>query len=231
LRFDFMKKIAAVYTGAALLAPLSGLLKETLPGCSVINLLDDSLIQETIAAGTVTRAVRRRLLAYYQALAENGADLILNTCSSVGDVVYEARPFVPVPIVRIDDAMSREAVSFYRRIAVIATLSTTLDPTAALVDRWSKRLGKGVSVIKGLAGGAFEALGAGDPAKHDEIILETARRIAPDCDAVILAQASMARMEEPLSKALGKPVLSSPRRAIESVKRILDGTAEEDDLQ
>jgi Asp/Glu/hydantoin racemase len=223
-----MKKIAAVYTGAALLAPLSSLLKEKLPDCRIINLLDDALIGEVAEAGGTTLAVRRRLLAYYQTLSENGADLILNTCSSIGEVVYEARPFVPVPIVRIDDAMTKEAVARYKRIGVVATLSTTLDPTVNLVYRWAKRLDKAVTVVKGLAEGAFRALNAGDTEGHDRGILETARGIAGDCDVFLLAQASMARMEETLAGALGKPVFSSPRRAIELVRAILAGEIRED---
>jgi Asp/Glu/hydantoin racemase len=222
----YMKNIAAVYTGAALLAPLSALLKEMLPDYGIINLLDDALIGEVIAAGKITPQVRRRLLGYYQTLSENGADLILNTCSSIGEVVYDARPFITVPIVRIDDAMSKEAVTNYKRIGVIATLSTTLDPTLNLVRRWSERLGKPVSLVNGLADGAFAALSSGDAGKHDALILETAKRISGDCDVILLAQASMERMEKPLSDALGKPVFSSPRRAIETVRAILAGKAQ-----
>ncbi|MDR2376178.1 MAG: aspartate/glutamate racemase family protein [Treponema sp.] len=222
-----MKTIAAVYTGAALLEPLSSLLKEMLPDYRIINLLDDALIREVAEAGKATQAVRRRLLAYYQTLSENGADLILNTCSSIGEVVYQARPFVPVPIVRIDDAMTREAVNRYKRIGVVATLSSTLEPTANLVYRWAKRLDRPVTVVKGLAEGAFTALNAGDAKGHDQGILETARGIAGDCDAILLAQASMARMEESLAGALGKPVLSSPRRAIEMVRSVLAGEIRE----
>ncbi|MDR0668802.1 MAG: aspartate/glutamate racemase family protein [Treponema sp.] len=225
---DTMKKIAAVYTGAALLAPLSSLLHDMLPDYRIINLLDDSLIGEVARAGGATLAVRRRLLAYYQALSEDGADLILNTCSSIGEVVYEARPFIPVPIVRIDDAMTREAVSRYRRIGVVATLSTTLEPTANLVYRWAKRLDRTPVVVTGLAEGAFASLNAGDTGGHDQGILETARGIAGDCDVILLAQASMARMEEQLAGALGKPVFSSPRRAIEMVRSILAGETGED---
>jgi Asp/Glu/hydantoin racemase len=216
-----MKKIAAVYTGAALLAPLSLLLKEMLPEYGVINLLDDALIGEVIEEGSVPDKVRRRLLAYYQALSENGVELILNTCSSVGEVVYEAQPFVPVPIIRIDDAMTKEAVIRFRRIGVIATLSTTLDPTIRLVHRWSKDLGKSIEVVNGLADGAFTALSSGDGQKHDNLVLETARRIADDCEVILLAQASMARMEETLAVTLGKPVFSSPRKSLEMVRNIL----------
>jgi Asp/Glu/hydantoin racemase len=226
-----MKKIAAVYTGAALLAPLSKELKEMLPDYGVINLLDDALIgevRENEANGGKgpPLKVRRRLLGYYQALAENGACLILNTCSSVGEVVYDARPFVPVPIVRIDDAMSKEAVQKYKRIGVIATLPTTLDPTMRLVERWAKKLGKQVETVNGLAEGAFDALSSGDGAKHDALILETGKKIKERCDVILFAQASMERMEKPLADALGIPVFSSPRRSIEHVRDILEKGAD-----
>jgi Asp/Glu/hydantoin racemase len=119
--------------------------------------------------------------------------------------------------------MSKEAVSRYKRIGVIATLSTTLDPTLNLVRRWADKLGKEVSLVNGLADGAFAALNAGDSARHDQLILETGKQIAGTCDVILLAQASMMRMETALQEELGIPVFSSPRRAIEQVRDILSG--------
>jgi hypothetical protein len=37
---------------------------------------------------------------------------------------------VPVPVIRVDEAMADQAVKTGPRIGVIATLSTTLEPTA-----------------------------------------------------------------------------------------------------
>ena len=93
-------KIAAIYTGAALVKPLTDLMREVLPDYEVMNILDDSMIAEIIAHGGMTKAVKRRLYGYYEIACASGAELILNTCSSIGDAVYGAREFMPIPIVR-----------------------------------------------------------------------------------------------------------------------------------
>jgi len=217
-----MRTIAAIYTGVALVKPLSDQLKEALPGFRIMNILDDSLIAEIIAEGRLTPAIRRRLYSYYDAAASAGAELILNTCSSIGDAVYSAREFIPVPIVRIDEAMARRAVAEASRIAVLATLSTTLDPTISLVKRCAAEAGKTVTAISAVAEGAFPAITAGDAATHDRLIAETAKKVAEDCDVILLAQGSMARMEAPLRELTGKTVYSSPRLAIEMLKKLLE---------
>ena len=217
-----MRTIAAIYTGVALVKPLSDQLKEALPGFRIMNILDDSLIAEIIAEGRLTPAVRRRLYSYYDAAASAGAELILNTCSSIGDAVYAAREFIPVPIVRIDEAMARRAVAEASRIAVLATLSTTLDPTISLVKRCAAEAGKTVTAISAVAEGAFPAITAGDAATHDRLVAETAKKVAEDCDVILLAQGSMARMEAPLRELTGKTVYSSPRLAIETLKQMLE---------
>jgi Asp/Glu/hydantoin racemase len=217
-----MRTIAAIYTGVALVKPLSDQLKEALPGFRIMNILDDSLIAEIIAEGRLTPAVRRRLYSYYDAAASAGAELILNTCSSIGDAVYSAREFIPVPIVRIDEAMARRAVAEASRIAVLATLSTTLDPTISLVKRCAAEAGKTVTAISAVAEGAFPAITAGDAATHDRLVAETAKKVAEDCDVILLAQGSMARMEAPLRELTGKTVYSSPRLAIETLKKLLE---------
>jgi len=218
-----MAKIAAVYTGAVLVAPLSKMLKEALPGCSVMNVLDDSLIADCIAADKLTKDVTRRLCNIYQIAYEAGADCILNTCSSVGEVVEIGRKLLPIPIVRIDDDMAKAAVESASSIGVIATLPTTLGPTVRLIRSWADRLGKRVSVVEGLAKGAFSAATAGDAATHDRLIGEAAKRIACDCDAIVLAQGSMAQMEKALRDATGKPIYSSPAFGIAAVKAIIGG--------
>lgn len=218
-----MRTIAAIYTGVALVKPLSDQLKEALPGYRIMNILDDSMIAEIIAEGRLTASVRRRLYSYYDAAASAGAELILNTCSSIGEAVYAARDFIPVPIVRIDEAMARRAVAEGSRIAVLATLSTTIDPTIALLKRCAAEAGKTITTISAVAEGAFPAITAGDAATHDRILAETAKKVSADCDLILLAQGSMGRMEAPLRELTGKTVYSSPRLAIEMVKKMLEG--------
>ncbi len=216
-------KIAAIYTGAALVKPLSDLMKDVIPDYEVMNILDDSMIAEIIAAGGMTKEVKRRLYGYYDIACTSGAELILNTCSSIGDAVYGAREFMPVPIIRIDEAMTRKAIEMADSIAVLATLSTTLDPTIRLIERCAEEVGKRVKTVSALAEGAFPAITAGDAETHDRLVADTAKSVAETCDVILLAQGSMARMEKPLRDLTGKTVFSSPRLGVEMVQETLEG--------
>ncbi|ULL17176.1 Asp/Glu/hydantoin racemase [Paenibacillus sp. H1-7] len=217
-----MKTVVAVYTGQGLSEPLKAVFQELLPDCRLVNIIDDSLIGDVVRAGHVPPAVSRRLVQYYHHGEEIGADVILNTCSSVGEVADAARSLISVPIVKIDEAMAEQAVNRYERIAVLATLPSTLEPTMRLIRKHADACGRQVQLVNGLAEGAFDALVSGRPDEHDRILLETAKRTAGEADAIVLAQGSMARMEKTLADATGKPVLSSPRLGVEQVKAVLE---------
>lgn len=217
-----MKKVVAIYTGHGLMENVKAAFAAQMPDCRLINIIDDSLIADVIASNAVEPSVTRRLLQYYQTAADMGADVIFNTCSSVGDLVDIGQKLVDVPIVRIDEAMAREAVSSFDRIGVIATLPTTLDPTVRLLEQQAALQGRQVSIVDGLADGAYHALVSGKPEEHDQRILDVAQKLAQDVDAIVLAQGSMARMEAKLAEITGIPVLSSIARGVSAVKSVLD---------
>lgn len=216
-----MIKVVAVHTAMALVEPLTKIFKEVLPEVKLNHIADDSLIQEVIANNKVTPAVRRRLLANYMAAADSGADVIFNCCSSVGDVADLGNEIAPVPVFRIDYPMAMEAVTSAKRIAVISTLSTTLDPTRRLLERCAKEVGRDVVLVDGLADGAFAAGQSGDGETHDRLIAEAAMKIVDKVDLFVLAQGSMARMEKKLSEMTGKPVLSSPVSGVKGLRKFL----------
>ena len=220
-----MNTVAAIFTAQSIVESTKQLFTELVPGCRVISIIEDALIQDVIRAGQVTPEIARRLVRYYLAAQDTGADLIFNTCSSIGDVAIMARSLVAIPLVKIDDAMAAEAVRTGARVGVLATLQTTLAPTVRLVKAQAAAAGRSVSVVEGLAQGAFEALMAKQPEKHDELVTAAAEQVAKQADVIVLAQGSMARMEEALAKKTGKPVLSSPRRGVLEVKETLERMA------
>ncbi len=216
-----MVKVVAIYTGQGLSDPLKKVFDKQLPHAKLINIIDDSIITEVVSEGKITAAVKKRLFQYYQNAVDMGADVILNTCSSVGEVVDIALPFIDIPIVKIDEAMAKEAIEHYGTIGVIATLPSTLEPTIRLIHKHAETGGKKIKIINGLAKGAYDALINGRPDLHDQIILETAVSLAKQVDAIVLAQGSMARMEKALYEHTGIPVLSSPTRGVCEIKRLL----------
>ena len=216
-----MIKVTAVHTAMALVEPLTKIFREYLPEVKLNHIADDSLIQEVIANNEVTPAVKRRLLAYYLTAADSGADVVFNCCSSVGDIADLGNTIAPIPVFRIDYPMAVQAVNSAKRIAVVSTLSTTLDPTRRLLERAAREAGKDVELIDALADGAFAAGQSGDGATHDRLIQEAAEKVADKVDLFVLAQGSMARMEQRLSEITGKPVLSSPVSGVQGLKRFL----------
>jgi aspartate/glutamate racemase len=216
-----MKTVVAVHTAMAMVEPVKKLFAANLPEVRLINIVDDSLIQDVIREGKVPESVRIRLFHYYESAVQAGADVIFNTCSSVGDVAIEARQKLPVPLVKIDDAMARRAVREYSRIGVMATLPTTLDPTRRLIERFAGEMSKKIEIVEGLAAGAFQSLIDGDAERHDRLVLKTAVDLSDRVEVYVLAQGSMARVQDEIVEKTGKPVLTSPLLGTLEVKSLI----------
>ncbi|TGX83123.1 Asp/Glu/hydantoin racemase [Palleniella muris] len=214
-------KVVCVHTAMALVGPLTETFKRLIPEVEVEHIAESSLIKEVIANNAVTPAVRRRLLDYYNAAADSGADVIFNTCSSVGDIADLGNQICRIPVFRIDKPMAEKAVQEAKRIGVISTLPTTLDPTCRLLQNCAKAAGKEIELVEGLADGAFAAGQSGDSETHDRLIAEAAQKIADKVDMFVLAQGSMERMEKRLAELTGKPVLSSPCLGVLGLRKYL----------
>ena len=185
-------------------------------------MVDESLIKDTIRAGSLRRVTIRRLINQIASAEAAGADAVLVTCSSIGPGVALARQLFDIPVIRIDDAMAEEAVRRARTIGVLATLRTTLDPTTALLREKAAEAGRRVELVECLCEEAFPAVLAGDTEKHDRILREALMNDLKDVDTIVLAQASMARVVATLPPgALRTPVLSSPELAVLRARRLL----------
>ena len=154
-----MKKLALIHTSATLVPVFAELCGEQLPASvEVFNVVDDSLIKDVIKAGELTESVSHRVAQHIQLAEQAGADQILVTCSSIGAAVESAADSAHVPVLRVDRPMADEAVARADRIGVVATLETTLHPTADLVRRRAAAINKNVTLIDRLCEGAFDAL-------------------------------------------------------------------------
>jgi Asp/Glu/hydantoin racemase len=218
--------LALLHTVLSLPPVFAALAEELLPETDLFHIVDESLLNVTRKTGALTAVTRRRVLGYLESAAEAGADLVLVTCSSIGPAVDSARDFVPVPVLRVDEAMADEAVRLGNRVGVIATLTTTLEPTAALVERRARVTGKDFEVVSHVCDGAFDALQAGDRDRHDELVREGVRRLAAEVDVIVLAQASMARVVDSMSdEERAVPILSSPRLGVTRAAELLRSMA------
>ena len=189
-------------------------------GVELVSLQDPSILADVREAGYVTAAPAARLIGMYMKAVEQGVDAMLNLCSSVGEVadcVQDAARYLGVPIVRVDEEMCREAVRKGQKIAVMATLPTTLEPTKNTVSRVAREMGRHVELVDVLVDGAFGL----DQGQFRALMAEYAGKVAADVDVILFAQGSMAYCEEYIADMYHKTVLSSPRFGAEALKKAL----------
>ncbi|MDQ3708023.1 MAG: aspartate/glutamate racemase family protein [Actinomycetota bacterium] len=217
-----MGKLAAfIHTVTGLAEPFQQLATELLGDVEVFSLVDESLLRRIIRQGRLETRTMRRLAGLVASVEDEGVDAILVTCSSLGPAVEAARPLCAVPLLRVDEPMALQAVHGGDRIGVLATLSTTLEPTVGLVEQVATREGRDVAVTAQLCDGAFEAVTKGDVERHDALVRAGLERLAARVDVVVLAQASMARVVTGLPESPPIPVLSSPRSSVEQLAAVL----------
>jgi len=219
-----MPTLALLHTSPTLSPMFNELCARLAPDARVLHFVDESLIKNTIAAGRLEKATMRRLIDLVGSTFDAGADATLVTCSSVGPAVDKAAELHDRPVLRVDRPMAERAVATGRRIGVLATLPTTLQPTADLVRRVAAEQGRDIELVEHLCEGAFDAVMAGDGATHDRIVGSALTDAMQGVDAIVLAQASMARVLATLPEgAVPAPVFSSPELGVARAAEVLAG--------
>ena len=279
-------RIGIVYTthGEALTNEVERCVREEMgEDAEILSFGDATVLDEAAEAGRVTPPAASRLVRMYLDAVDAGCNVILNVCSSVGEVADAMQEFahlIGVPIVRIDEEMCRRAVKdlskntfsasvmegtdndltasepsdpavirggnvviaaqdnltasgpsdpaerlretqdteWVPRIAVMATLSSTLNPTKNLLRRCAEEAGVNIELKDVLVDNAFGL----DPASLQAHLVEAALQSAMDCDVIVLAQGSMSLCEEAIREATGRKVYSSPRSGAYALRRAVE---------
>ena len=216
------KQLGLIHTSATLVPIFQQLCSAKVPEVDVFNIADDSLIKDVIRRGELTATTARRVVEHVASAEAAGADYILVTCSSIGRAVETAAGLANVPVLRVDQPMADKAVQMSKRIGVLATLPTTLEPTADLINRRAAKAGKQIELTSRLCEGAFDQLMSGNGAKHDAMVAAALKELASQVEVIVLAQASMARVVESLpAEDRRVPILASPPLAVEYLATVL----------
>ena len=219
-----MKRIACIHTVYSVIDSFTKQLREGIPGEFLIHTLYDDFLATDPApgqAGKFTPMNHQRLRLDMQAQALTGADIIVVSCSTLSPSVRLLRGEFNVPVVAIDDAMVQEAVARGTKIGMMATATSTVEPSASAIRAEAERVGKEIDLKIIYREEAILALKAGDSATHDRLVLEMADQLA-DCDVIVLAQASTAYMEDAVAQRTGRPTLSSPSRCIAQLRKMME---------
>jgi aspartate/glutamate racemase len=216
-------RLGLLHTVPALAGTFDELLGGSGVDADVVHVVDAGLLRAAIDHG-VDDAVRAEVLRHLRHLADDGADAILVTCSSIGEAVDAASAHIAVPVLRVDAPMADEAIAIaaerapegrVARVAVLATLAATLGPTGRLLESRLAAAPREVQVEASVVEGAAAARKAGDQTTHDRLVAEAIQAAAARADVVVLAQASMAGAVRGME--LATPVLTSPEGGVASL--------------
>lgn len=220
-----MKRITCVYTG---FGGLSDVVEKTFSAaCGDVcfhHIADSGLIGDILAEGGVTPLLEKRLFALFDAAATTQPDIIVSTCSSIGETTRKYAAMHPeLRMMSIDEPMARYAAMYGKKVAVLATLATTVEPSARLVSSFCAEAGRNIPVVSAVAEGAFDAMRSGDMPRATELVIQTAKNACAGADIILLAQASMANFRQALQQTLGDGVtlLESPATCAEYLKKEL----------
>jgi len=213
-----MTKIAAIYTVPSVYASFPDLLRETIPGVEAVNTLDEYLASDPDVRGEFTITNLNRLHALLRCAEMTEPDAIVVTCSTLTPPVETLRPLIATPLITIDGAMLRQAVATGSAITILATASSTVEPAKIGLTREGDKLGKKLDFNVLVSAAAYAAIKKLDKVTHDREVLAMAKTIKGS-DVIILAQASMAHLEEEIQNLTGIPTLSSPKLCMKEVKK------------
>lgn len=212
------KKVVVLHTLANMVNDFKSLFAETLPEVELINIVDDSLIQEALAYGGITQNARKRYLHYALAADGLGAAAILNQCSSYSECADLAGQIINTPIYKIDEPMAKQANALGQKIAVIITARCSLGPSVRLVESHGTA---DTVVTPCFVEGAYDALlQENDLDKHDRLVIAAVEKAALSNDVIVMAQGSMGRLV-PMLSHIGKPVLTSIESGISQLRAVL----------
>ncbi|WP_110182731.1 aspartate/glutamate racemase family protein [Nocardioides solisilvae] len=207
-----MPRLGFLHTAEVHVATFEALVREVDPGSSAAHLVEPDLLARARGEGP-SPGVAAATLALVRRLVDDGADVVVCTCSTLGPVAELAGDGSGVPVLRVDRPMAREAVRAGPRIAVVAALESTLGPTGDLLADEARRAGVSPTVVEVVAPGAWAAFERGETAAYLRQVADVARGVADQVDVVVLAQASMANAAALLAE-LPVPVLASPLLAV-----------------
>ncbi|MGF1764393.1 hypothetical protein [Aliivibrio kagoshimensis] len=210
--------ITFVHTGEVHVATFNSLIESTDPTLSVNHIVNSNLLDR--AMKQQNRAELETEIHSIMQLAAQESRLVVCTCSSIGEMA-ETTPVVPKGVVtRVDRPMAEQAVKIGGNVLVVAALESTLAPTLDLLNAIKLQCESDVTFDVLCVTEAWQYFERGDSQRYIELIAQAIESEKGEYNAIVLAQASMAKVSERLN-CWKIPILSSPRLGVEvAVKNI-----------
>ena len=218
-------RVALIHAIALAVAPISSAFERLWPEASRRNLLDDSLSVDRAEAGALTPGMTRRFIDLAAYAKGTGCEGILFTCSAFGPAIEAAGEAVGIPTLKPNQAMFDDALALATpggtlKLGLLATFQASIPSMAEELQQLAAARGIALDLRSVFVPQAMDDLAAGRAADHHRKIAGAAATLA-DCDAVMLAQFSMAAAAPEAQAQLPCPVLSSPDCAVRALMQTM----------
>jgi Asp/Glu/Hydantoin racemase len=185
-------------------------------GLRTVHIVDETLLADARANGVDDADLRDHTTWALHDLLDEGVDVIVCTCSTIGALAEDLGRDLAVPVLRSDRAMAEAAVATGTRIAVIAAVESTFVPTCALLDDECVRQGRQPTIELRPCLDAWTYWEAGDVDAFHRRIAQHVDELDASFDTVVLAQASMFGAVPLVQDDRNRRVLASPAMAVDA---------------
>ena len=217
-------RIALIHATALSMAPIQAAFERIWPQARRMNLLDDSLSVDRAAAGELTPAMVQRFVDLARYAQGTGCSAILFSCSAFGPAIEAAGQVTGLPTLKPNEAMFAQALALKPgalRLGLLASFRPSLASMGAELQAMAAAQDRRVDLRSVFVAEAMDDLAQGREQEHHRKIAQAARALA-DCDAVMLAQFSMAAALPLVQQELPCPVLASPDCAVRALQSTLN---------
>jgi aspartate/glutamate racemase len=142
------KSVALVSSTRAVFGPMEAAFREVFPEAQILHILDETLIEDFRREGGLSTHSRQKALRMALTAEEAGVDGILVTCSTLSPSVDDLRPFLKIPIIKIDEPVIEEVVQKADTVGLLATAETVLKSVEPLVMKKALDFRRKVSISR-----------------------------------------------------------------------------------
>lgn len=209
-------RVALIHATPLAIQPIQEAFARHWPQARRMNLLDDSLSSDRAQTPTLTQAMVQRFVDLARYAQGTGCAAVLFTCSAFGPAIEAAGRATGLPTLKPNEAMFDEALAVKGgplQLGLLATFEASLSSMAWELQQMAQQRGIEARLRTAFVPEAMDDLARGDAEAHHAKIAQAARAFA-DCDAVMLAQFSMAAAQPVVQAVLPCPVLASPDCAV-----------------
>lgn len=219
-------RIALIHATALAMAPIHDAFAQLWPQARRMSLLDDSLSIDLARDGRLTGAMAQRFIDLALYARGAGCGGILFTCSAFGPAIEAAGLASGIPTLKPNEAMFAQALGIARTVAVegrparlglVATFAASIPSMSEELRAMAVGEGAAVELDSVFVAGAMDDLAQGRAGDHHRKVAQAARQLG-GCDALMLAQFSMAGALPAVAAEVPCPVLSSPDCAVLALK-------------